>query len=54
MNEAPQILEVDILFVGGGLANLFVALRLTQLIANHNERVAAVNASSPPWPRELR
>lgn len=48
MDEAPQILEVDILFVGGGPANLSGALRLTQLIANHNALVSAGETSGPP------
>ncbi|MDF0642502.1 MAG: electron-transfer flavoprotein:ubiquinone oxidoreductase [Nitrospira sp.] len=47
MAEAPKILEVDILFVGGGPANLSGALRLAQLIANHHERVSAGKASNP-------
>ncbi|CAI4029634.1 Electron transfer flavoprotein-ubiquinone oxidoreductase [Nitrospira tepida] len=48
MDEALQILEVDILFVGGGPANLSGALRLTQLIANHNALVSAGETSGPP------
>ncbi|NGZ10752.1 MAG: electron transfer flavoprotein-ubiquinone oxidoreductase [Nitrospira sp. LK70] len=48
MGEDRQILAVDILFVGGGPANLSAALRLTQLIASHNEQVSAGNTSSPP------
>ncbi|MGE3151288.1 MAG: 4Fe-4S dicluster domain-containing protein [Nitrospiraceae bacterium] len=45
MAEASQILEVDILFVGGGPANLSGALRLTQLIAKHNARVSGGETS---------
>jgi len=47
MDEDRQILEVDILFVGGGPANLSAALRLTQLIASHNGQISAGNRSSP-------
>ena len=47
MGEDHQILEVDILFVGGGPANLVGALRLTQLIADHNGQVSAGNTSRP-------
>lgn len=45
--EDHQILEVDILFVGGGPANLAGSLRLTQLIANHNDQVSAGKNPSP-------
>jgi len=34
-------LDVDVVFVGGGPAGLAGALRLTQLVAQHNERAAA-------------
>ncbi len=41
VGEDPrQTLEVDVLFVGGGPANLAGALRLTQLVARHNEQVS--------------
>ncbi len=46
MDEDRQILEVDTLFVGGGPSNLAGALRLTQLIANHNDQVSAGNTPS--------
>ncbi len=48
MGEDHQTLEVDILFVGGGPANLAGALRLTQLIATYNDHVAAGHTSSSP------
>lgn len=47
MGKDRQILEVDILFVGGGPANLAGALRLTQLIADHNNQVSTGDRSSP-------
>ncbi|MDF0664781.1 MAG: electron-transfer flavoprotein:ubiquinone oxidoreductase [Nitrospira sp.] len=47
MDEDRQILDVDILFVGGGPANLSAALRLTQLIASHNGQISAGKTSSP-------
>jgi electron-transferring-flavoprotein dehydrogenase len=34
-------IDVDVLFVGGGPANLAAALRLTQLVADHNARVSS-------------
>ncbi|MEW6246341.1 MAG: NAD(P)/FAD-dependent oxidoreductase [Nitrospirota bacterium] len=41
MGEDPrQALEVDVLFVGGGPANLAGALRLTPLVAHHNQGVS--------------
>ncbi len=47
MTQASQTLEVDVLFVGGGPANLAGALRLTQLVARHNERVTAGELTGP-------
>lgn len=47
MGDERQTLDVDVLFVGGGPANLAGALRLTQLVAHHNERVSAGTASGP-------
>lgn len=47
MGEDVQTLDVDVLFVGGGPANLAGALRLTQLIARHNERVSAGELAGP-------
>ena len=45
MGDDRQTLDVDVLFVGGGPANLAGALRLTQLIARHNARVATGECS---------
>jgi electron-transferring-flavoprotein dehydrogenase len=47
MDDERQTLDVDVLFVGGGPANLAGALRLTQLVAHQNERVSAGDSSSP-------
>lgn len=47
MAEDLQTLDVDVLFVGGGPANLAGALRLTQLAARHNERVSAGELAGP-------
>ena len=38
--EEREIMEVDVLFVGGGIANLAGALHLSNLIKQHNEKVA--------------
>ena len=46
MGDDLQTLEVDVLFVGGGPANLAGALRLAQLVAQHNARVASDGAGS--------
>ncbi len=43
-----QALEVDVLFVGGGPANLAGALRLTQLVAQHNARASSGELSASP------
>jgi len=48
MKENHQSLEVEVLFVGGGPANLAGALRLTQLIAQHNHRISTGEASGAP------
>lgn len=48
MEQARDTLEVDVLFVGGGPANLAGALRLTQLVAGHNARVSAGDLAGPP------
>jgi electron-transferring-flavoprotein dehydrogenase len=48
----PEI-QVDVLFVGGGPANLAGALRLTQLIAQHNARVAAGEHPGPKLEPQL-
>ncbi len=47
MEHGLQTLEVDVLFVGGGPASLAGALRLTQLVARHNERVTAGETPGP-------
>ncbi len=46
MSEARDVLEVDVLFVGGGPAGLAGALRLTQLLERHKQDVALGGA--PP------
>ena len=46
MTEQREALEVDVLFVGGGPAGLAGALKLSQLVAAHNERASAGGA--PP------
>lgn len=48
MVDDLQALEVDVLFVGGGPANLAGALRLTQLVARHNARVSSGDLSGSP------
>jgi len=48
MGDDLQTLEVDVLFVGGGPANLAGALRLTQLVSQHN-----VRAASKPGGRDM-
>lgn len=37
MDEERDVMEVDVLFVGGGIANLSGALHLSNLIKKHNE-----------------
>ncbi|MEW6264524.1 MAG: electron transfer flavoprotein-ubiquinone oxidoreductase [Thermodesulfobacteriota bacterium] len=39
MTEQREVMEVDVLFVGGGVANLSGALHLSNLIKKHNEEV---------------
>ena len=39
MAEEREIMEVDVLFVGGGIASLSGALHLANLIKNHNQNV---------------
>ena len=36
MEEERDVMEVDVLFVGGGIASLSSALHLTNLIKKHN------------------
>jgi len=38
--EEREVMPVDVLFVGGGIANLSGALHLSNLIKQHNEKVA--------------
>lgn len=47
-SPAASEIDVDVLFVGGGPANLAGALRLTQLVARHNAGVAAGERSGAP------
>ncbi|MGE5176603.1 MAG: 4Fe-4S dicluster domain-containing protein [Hyphomicrobiales bacterium] len=47
MSETRDVLEVDVLFVGGGPAGLAGALRLTQLVARANEEAAAKGGTGP-------
>jgi electron-transferring-flavoprotein dehydrogenase len=46
VSDQREALEVDVLFVGGGPAGLAGALKLSQLVAAHNERAGAGGA--PP------
>ncbi len=46
MSEARDVLEVDVLFVGGGPAGLAGALRLKQLLERRKQDAAA--AGGPP------
>src|SRR5262245_11786613 len=39
MSDQHEVLEVDVLFVGGGAASLSGALHLQRLVNAHNERV---------------
>jgi electron-transferring-flavoprotein dehydrogenase len=45
MSEERDVLEVDVLFVGGGPAGLAGALHLTQLIEAHNRGASAGGAA---------
>ena len=38
MTEARDVMEVDVLYVGGGIASLSSALHLANLIKAHNEK----------------
>ena len=43
MTDERDILEVDVLFVGGGIASLSGALHLARLVKRHNETEGAEN-----------
>ena len=45
--EERQIMEVDVLFVGGGIACLSGALHLATLIKKHNEKVKQEGKGDP-------
>ncbi len=47
MGHDAQRLDVDVLFVGGGPANLAGALRLCQLVARHNVRASVSHSLTP-------
>lgn len=47
MSETRDVLDVDVLFVGGGPAGLAGALRLTQLVQAKNEEAKASGAAGP-------
>ncbi|MBI3809696.1 MAG: 4Fe-4S dicluster domain-containing protein [Nitrospirae bacterium] len=47
MQDDRQTLEVDVLFVGGGPANLAGAFHLARLVERHNARVAVGAATGP-------
>lgn len=48
MEPARDTLEVDVLFVGGGPANLAGALRLTQLLTEQSARISAIERPRLP------
>ena len=39
MEEERDVMEVDVLFVGGGVACLSGAIHLSNMIRTHNEKV---------------
>lgn len=47
MGDDRQTLDVDVLFIGGGPANLSGALRLAQRIAQHNDDVSTGKSPDP-------
>jgi len=49
MSDQRDVLDVDVLFVGGGPAGLAGALRLTQLIEAHNQKAAAGGGARAGW-----
>jgi len=42
-----EVMDVDVLFVGGGIASLSGALHLSNLIARHNEQVEKTGQGNP-------
>ncbi|MCL5735805.1 MAG: electron transfer flavoprotein-ubiquinone oxidoreductase [Actinobacteria bacterium] len=44
MTQERDVLEVDVLYVGGGIASLSSALHLSNLVKAHNEQAAATGA----------
>jgi len=42
-----EVMDVDVLFVGGGIASLSGALHLSNLIAKHNEQVEKTGQGNP-------
>ncbi|MCF8061937.1 MAG: electron transfer flavoprotein-ubiquinone oxidoreductase [Deltaproteobacteria bacterium] len=47
MEEEREVMEVDVLFVGGGVASLSGALHLVNLVKAHNEKVEAGGEGEP-------
>ncbi len=45
--EQREIMEVDVLFVGGGVASLSGALHLSNLVKKHNEKVEQEGEGKP-------
>ena len=39
MTEQREVMDVDVLFVGGGIASLSGALHLSNLMKEHNQKV---------------
>lgn len=39
MAEEREVMDVDVLFVGGGIASLSGALHLSSLIKEHNQKI---------------
>jgi electron-transferring-flavoprotein dehydrogenase len=50
MSDPHEVLEVDVLFVGGGAASLAGALHLQRLVNAHNERVTQTGQGTPLTP----
>jgi len=47
VDEQREIMEMDVLFVGGGISCLSGALHLSNLIKRHNESVEQGGSRSP-------